>query len=131
MNKKLIEAVAEQLGYEVDDKDFKRECEDICRSPYGAAAGFTGFIYYSETEEFFDKNKDLILDLAEEMADMCDYAGTTDMIKNFGCLRDDKLTDDEIAKVIWANRETDNSTQIKNAMSWFALEEVARYIAEE
>lgn len=48
------------------------------------------------------------------------------MIQSFNCLKDLELTQDQIAKVIYTDEETEDRQAIVNAMSWFAVEEVAR-----
>ena len=58
MNKKLINAVAKQMG---GMSNLKESASDICN--YGGASGFTGFIYYVETEAFTKKNHTLIMEL--------------------------------------------------------------------
>ena len=92
---------------------------------YGADAGWHGFIYYSDTVKFFDDNKALIMESLKELASELGE-GLLEMISTFRCLRN-KYSVDEIAEVIYANSEEGELT-IKNALSWYALEEVANQL---
>ena len=96
---------------------------------HGASGGYGNFIYYSDTLAFFDANRADILALAKELA--ADY-GETDaltMISGFNCLRADKLTPTDICEAI--HGETDNTQAVKNALAWFALEEIARELCPD
>lgn len=55
-NKKLNEAVIEQMG---GFESFSENAQDI--SNHGIDGGFSGFINYSETVEFSQNNRDVIL----------------------------------------------------------------------
>lgn len=112
MNKQLIDAVVSQIG----DRD---SLVDVAR--HGADLGFNGYIYYSETVDFFDRNKALILALVGDMSDEFGLS-RIDFVKGFNCL--DQDDEDEIGEVIYGNGD---SASIKNALAWFALEEVARH----
>lgn len=128
MNRTLIDRVIEQMGYEEKNEQCLQELKDVCN--YGANMGVSGFIYYSDTCSFFTENRELIVQLAEEVADGCGYGSIFEMIKSFGCLKDSGISDTEIAKALFTDEETDVTTDIQNAMSWFALEEVARYLTD-
>ena len=122
MDKKLIKAVTKQLEGE-------ESFQDIYTS--GIGGGFTGFIYYLDTIEFFRKNKTMIVKLAEDTANELYEEGVLSMIKAFNCLKDDDLTLSQIGKVLYSKfSNTNDNTMIMNALSWFAAEEVARYVIE-
>lgn len=89
---------------------------------YGASGGWNGFTYYSDTVKFFDDNKDLIMESLKELASDLGE-GLLEMISSFRCLHNEYSVD-EIAEVIFANSEY-GEYAIKNALSWYALEEVA------
>ena len=57
---KLIDAVLEKMDFDLDD------WENLEHNFRNASDGWNGFIYYSETTEFFDKNKDLIFNALRE-----------------------------------------------------------------
>lgn len=125
MNKKLVKAVIRQLGCD------KNEAKDVLHdvTVIGADGGFHGFIYYTETEKFFRANKKEIVAHAEELADGIGES-TLNMIQGFNCLGKD-FSLDEIGRTIYGPWKDDEAHQmIANAMSWFALEEVANYITE-
>jgi hypothetical protein len=125
MNKKLIKAVKDQLGEE-NEEDFINTLGDVCDA--GASAGFGRFIYYSDTCKFYQNNKREIVKLAKEMAD--DFGqDVVSMIAEFRCLTDDKETRDEIGRAIYGTPE-DDDIQVQNALAWFALEEVARFVTD-
>ena len=91
---------------------------------HGADAGWAGFCYYSETCAFYKAHKADILDLAKQSAS--DFGqDMLAMIAGFGCLRDMKLEPTEIGEALFSGRG-ENADVIRNAMAWFALEEVAR-----
>ena len=57
---KLIDAVLEKMDFDLED------WENLEHNFRNASDGWNGFIYYSETTEFFDKNKDLIFNALRE-----------------------------------------------------------------
>lgn len=111
---KLIRSVIRQLGG-------KELLSDICSC--GANAGFSGFTYYSDTVDFYNRNKGEIIELLNSTYDDFGYKSITEMIKAFNCLND--ITDDEIGKTLYGMKRQQD-TQVANALSWYALEEVAR-----
>ena len=113
MNIKLIDAVVEQIG----DRD---SLADAARA--GADAGFCGFTYYSDTVDFYDRNKALILDLVIDQADQFGLS-RVEFLKGFNCI-DGDLMENEIGEIVYGDGD---STTVKNALAWFALEEVARH----
>ena len=112
MDKKLYNAVVEQLGEESDLADAQ-----------DASAGCPGFTYYSDTVDFFKDNRTLILDLVKEYADEMSQ-NPIDFVAGFRCLNKDPETIDEIGRAIYG-RVTSDDTQVPNALAWFALEEAA------
>ena len=119
--------VIKQLN--IDDEDeLKQTLTDITNSPHGASGGFNGFIYYDDTCKFAQDNIKDIFDYAYEQAEQLGE-GVYKMISNFNCLNDVKET--EVASTIHlalkgVEDDQGNETQILNALSWYALEEVAR-----
>ena len=73
--------------------------------------GVSGFIYYAETVLFFDKHQSEILELVEAHAD------------EYG------LTFGEMVKDL--TKDCYTVTTYKNALVWFAVEDVARSISYE
>lgn len=115
-------AVKSQTG--LNKENFFVELENVLNSPYGAAAGFGGFIYYSETVKFWRKNKAKILRFAEDQADEIGQ-NVVDMVAGFKGIKDD-FTAGEIAAALYG-RFNDDYAQIYNIMAWYCLEEVAFY----
>ena len=105
----------------------RESLEDVCR--HGAAGGFSGFIYYPDTLAFYSAHKADILAMAQAMAD--DFGeDMLAMIAGFGCLRDEKLSASAIGEALFSGRGED-AQSVRNAMAWFALEEVARELNPE
>ena len=113
---RLAESVVDQMGGE---ESFLSSWEDIIN--HGISAGFSGFIYYSETTDFAKRNIRLIRDMAKQQAE--DFGmGMLEMIAGFNCLGGD-FCQDEIGETLWGNAEDD---QILNALAWYAAEETCR-----
>ena len=55
------------------------------------------------------------------------------MIQGFNCFKNYHIPIDEIGEVIFGNNTDDleNAVTIKNALSWYAGEEVSRHIIDE
>ncbi len=129
INQDLKNAVLKQLN--IDDEDeLKQTLTDITNSPHGASGGFNGFIYYDDTCKFAQDNIKDIFDYAYEQAEQLGE-GVYKMISNFNCLNDMNVKETEVASTIHlalkgVEDSQGNETQILNALSWYALEEVAR-----
>ncbi|NBW22023.1 MAG: hypothetical protein EBR82_80125 [Caulobacteraceae bacterium] len=119
--KKLINAVKRQLG-----ENWKEDLENVLRCSSGAAGGFSGFIYYSETTQFAKKYRKSIVELLEEQAEDLGYSGSIEMVRSFNCLKGFDPNEREVARSLYG-RPTEEDTQILNALAWYALEEVARW----
>jgi len=113
---KLARAVIRQIG---GWPEFCERANDV--ASHGAAGGFAGFTYYSDTCAFAKRNKGEILEYAKEMASDLGES-LYRMIASFACL---KISEGEAAEAIH-NPRSENSTQVLNALAWFALEEVSR-----
>ena len=118
---KLVDAVLEQLVIEPGDGG--TELLDIAQ--HGIDGGYSGFTYYSDTLEFWNKHRLEIRKLAQGIASECDLSMLS-MIASFNCLKHLELNEDQVAEVIYTDEDTEDRTQILNAMAWFAAEEVAR-----
>jgi hypothetical protein len=115
---KLTKAVNKQTG-----GNLKEIAQDVCN--HGANSGFSGFIYYHETEAFYLKNKSLIVEMAKEMADSLGEP-LIGMIQGFNCL---DATEEEIGQTLYGNKKNCDQ-MVANALAWFALEEVARNLTD-
>jgi hypothetical protein len=119
-NMKLALAVIEQLGIENDDD--LQVLSDI--SKHGIQGGYSGFIYYHDTVEFWNKNR---LEIRKVLLQDADEFGTDvcTMIKGFNCLKTLDLDTDEIMECIYTDADTENRTSILNALSWYSAEKIA------
>lgn len=118
----LVEPVKRQLRAD-NVEEFFEDLENVTRSHCGAAAGFTGFIYYTETSDFWIKYRKKIMKLAEEEAEEFGDGSVMDMVKKFKVLEND-WTDDEIGRALWGRFDQD-LMYIYNAMAWYVLELMA------
>ena len=117
---KLTRAVLKQIGGN------RETLADVAR--HGAAGGFCGFTYYKDTSAFYRKNREEIKKLVKMTAKDCGE-GIFSMVSNFAYLRDWKVTEDQVAAVLFGKFgeiDEEDEIQIENALAWFALEEIAR-----
>jgi hypothetical protein len=117
INPSLIRAVIRQSG---GWQSFQDMAPDIAN--HGIAGGFSGWIYYTETCEFYAKNQELIVELVERQSDEYGYQSAGDMVKSF---RSCDATLSEIGYTLYGTKRQ-HDTQVANALAWFAAEEVAR-----
>lgn len=126
ISKKLINAVLRQLG---GGKEAKESLGDVAR--HGAAGGFGGFTYYTDTVAFFKRNKKDILALVEQRAD--DFGEEpVKMVTGFGTFKHDAPGEiyPSVARVLYGTKVREDDIQVANALAWFALEEVAQAFEE-
>lgn len=121
----LVSPVKNQLG--VNLPDFWDVLENVSRSYCGAAAGFGGFIYYSETVKFWRANRKKIMDLLSQYADEFGE-NVLQVVSNFKGFKG-VWTDDELGRALYGNYN-EEFDQIYNGLAWFALEEVAHRYAD-
>jgi len=124
----LQKNVIENLGYETLEPECMEDLQNI--NNHGAAGGYGMFCYYHDTVKFYDDNREDIKALLVELADCMDI-GMIELVKGFNCLNDN-YSYDEIAEVIYnPASDTDSTTEVKNALTWFALEETAQQLVGE
>lgn len=139
----LDRAVVAQLGgtcSELDggrcsiDEDTAQKLADVCRCSCGAAGGFCGFIYYSETREFTAANRaEIVAQLREDIAAGLfeGSRGVVSAVLSFSCFkdeRDDETLEEEAARVLFgpvADIRSGELDRVANALAWAALEELA------
>lgn len=112
----LIRAVIRQSG---GWGDFQEKAQDIAN--HGIAGGFSGWIYYTETCEFYAKNQGVIIALVEHWSNDSNLS-PIDFVSGFYCFDADKPS---VGKTLYGNKRQ-HDTQVANALAWFAAEEVAR-----
>lgn len=123
---KLIKAVKRQTGR--DWSDFQEEMKNVSNSPCGAAGGFGGFIYYTETTEFWRRNRKIITEQLSELAFSLGE-NVLQMVMSFGGIKDGDFSEDEVGRALYGNYNSDLD-QIYNVFTWFALEEVAHWYSD-
>ncbi len=115
----LVRGVVRQIG---GWDEFKGRARDVAN--HGAAGGFVGFTWHSDTVAFTRKHKADILTLCETQADDFDIkGGFLEFIAGFNCLQGWNTR--EVGEGIY-NPRSDARTTVYNALAWYALEEVAR-----
>lgn len=124
MYDKLIEAVLEGLHYS-DIEELRGTLEDIAK--YGADAGFGEFVYYSDTVKFFKRNRAEIINLVKEYAADMDTS-PFELVASFKHSKDDDWVD-EIGRALYGRLKPDD-VHVPNELTWFAVEEVARYLVD-
>lgn len=118
----LIRSVVRQFG---TWEYFKQSAQDIAQ--HGAAGGWSGFTYFNDTVPFTGRNKKAIMAHAETTAQDIGESGALEFISGFQCLKG--YTQAEVAEGLY-NPLSDAKTDVFNALAWFALEEVARSLAD-
>lgn len=138
----LDSAVVEQIGGTAQHNpgarrvtisdDEAEELESVARCSCGAGGGFSGFIYYYETWDFFRRNRSAIVAALQDMAEAVGDGCAVDLVRGFSCFKGDQPTADEVGRILWGEipaewsegAEIDNHN-VANACAWFALEECA------
>ena len=126
----LQQRVIEQLSGENElNKDNASTLKDVAN--YGADAGFTGFIYYSDTCKFFDDNKELIFkQLLDDMVNI-GYNSLAEMLSSFRCFKDIDTYDIDAFLINSDDESNNEQTTLKNGLAWYALETVASQLEEQ
>ena len=120
----LINAVLDRIGYKED----KRVVQDVNNS--SAYAGYSGFIYYSETHPFTIRYRKYIIMLLEEAAEQMGQR-IEEMVADFGVFRNSNMDLQDrrdLYKLLGGGKPSQGT--ITNVMAWFALEEVCRMFEE-
>lgn len=125
----LQEKVINQLGYDKLDNEAASTLKDVLN--YGANVGFSGFIYYYDTCQFFEENENLILNTLIEERESLGYNSLTEMLKSFRCFEDVEAYDIERFLINPNDGSNEEETTLKNGLSWYALEHVAFELEEE
>jgi len=125
-----INNVIKALGYPLSGSGdtFKElSLELVNCAEYGANIGISGFIYYSETIPFFQKNRAAII-IHMELTAAEFGTDIISMVQNFGFFRhSEKPTQSEIGRALWDRSKTDPELKsLYNVFAWYALEEVSR-----
>ena len=147
---KLDQAVIKQLGGECRNREggrFGECCEidedtaqtlaDVSGCSCGAAGGFSGFIYYTETREFTAANRAEIVARLREQIDEGLFTdengkprGVVGAVMSFNCLKDEDPSEieEEAARVLFGSVDDIRGGEldrVANALAWAALEDLA------
>lgn len=129
MSRELIEAVITQF----DADCFLDSASDVAN--YGIGGGFGGWTYYHETEEFYIKNKKLIIDWLEVFKNEVGYQSVSEFLLNCNAMKEQQFTSEDIEAFLADGADNlDCFTYFANAMSWITASEVCclyDMIAEE
>ena len=131
----LTRAVIRQLG---GGSEAKENLIDVYN--HGADAGFCNFVYYQDTVPFFEKHRKEILSVLEADGEDCGEDPAS-IVMQFRCLNLSKSDREEwrtyrsaINRLLYSNRKVDwdreEEIMVANALSWYALESVARMMVE-
>lgn len=136
----LVESILNTLGRSW--KQTRETLRDV--AAHGADCGYPGFTYYSDTRRFYIRHRSTINALV--MAEADEYGMTPiEFVAGFKCLQGTEFDDDRcewvackpdnammtaISRAIYGARLTwdDDDVTVANALSWFALESVARTV---
>jgi hypothetical protein len=121
----VANSVIKQLGGTTPEA--LEELHAVYSSSCGAAGGYTGFIWYSDTVAFWRKNRNKIVAMMNHTAESFGDTNILGMVQNFRSLS--KYTADEIARALYG-RFNEDLTEIYNTFAWYALEEVGYYYGE-
>lgn len=141
----LDAAVIAQLGgtsrnvgdYCEISEDAAEELVNVLRCSCGAAGGFPGFVYYTETREFTAKNRAAIVARLHEQIDGGFFTdengkprGVVGAVVTFSCFKDENPDEieEEAARVLFGPLEDvrgGDLDRVANALAWAALEDLA------
>lgn len=118
----LTIAVIEQFDVEA----FMNYAEDVTN--HGIMGGFSGWVYYDETEAFYLAHRDKIIQWAKNLNESI---GSNDsylaMIAEFNLMKQGDFDIDQIAEMIYTNnQDLDDFAQFANNMAWGVAEDVCR-----
>ena len=117
---RLINAVLDQLGIDDDEPADETSLSDIAN--HGIDGGFSGFVYYAETMQFYADNQGLIRDQLKEDAESYGSGSAISLVMSFNCI-DGETTEDEAGETLYS---LNHDQQVANCLAWYAAETVAR-----
>jgi len=119
------------------DEGTAEELANVCRCSAGAAGGFGGFIYYTETADFTARNRaEIVARLREQIAEGLfsdgdgKARGVVGAVLSFNCFKgeDPAEIEEEAARVLFGPVEDIRGgelNRVANALAWSALEDLA------
>lgn len=127
---KLIRAVIKQFGGM--NSDTQQMMQDVLE--HGIDGGFHGFIYYSDTVKFAQKNQKAIVALLEEQAEQLGEGDVISMVNCFKPFRKSGMDADnkkDLYLFLAGQAGRCSGTTIPNVLAWFAAESVCRMFLPE
>lgn len=133
---KQLDGEARNIGDSCEiSTDAAEELANVCRCSVGAAGGFNGFIYYSETVAFTLANRaEILAQLRQQIADglFGECGGVVSAVMSY-CLKTDDAQEraeleEETALALFGNPEEYQAKytgMVANALAWAALEDLA------
>ena len=116
---KITRAVVKQLGYTTISDECQTTLKDIAR--HGIRGGFGGFIYYSDTHNFYRKNKKQIISMLEDDANDCGN-DIIAFVRSSNCIHIDSDTNKDIYSALYGRS---GQSTITTFLAWYAAEKVA------
>lgn len=123
---RLFTAVKKQIGLPVSEVFYV--LHDVASSPVGADGGFTGFTYYSDTINFWRRNRKVTLEMMSELASDMNQS-LLESVMLYGGIHHGEWTEDEVGRALYGNYDS-NLDGIYDIFARGALEEVARWYDE-
>ena len=126
LDESLAIATIEQFGV----GQFVSYAEDVTN--HGIMGGFSGFTWYTDTEEFYTTNKDSIIQWAKDLNDSFgDNESYLVMIASFEIMKKSDFGVDDVAEFIYSGDEKlEGYTVFANNMAWGAAEDVCRHYVD-
>src|SRR5690242_14637743 len=102
---------------------------------HGINVGIGNFIYYRDTCAFYKRYRSLINKMVFEMAESLGESAV-EMVGAFNCIgsydyktkswKSENNWQNEIGVCLYGGKLSEETTQVENALAWFAAEEVCR-----
>lgn len=127
-----LEAIFRRLGYKGDMASILEDCKLIYEN--GIEEGYGKFVFFSDTKQFFEENRDTILDHLDDMAYQIlgsEDSSIVDLIyetskSSEGYLKHGK---DYLVDFIYDPQENCNS--LYNMLVWMYVQDVINFLMEE
>ena len=116
----LFDEIVKQMGYNNEIYTNKYDLIEVLKEMdtiyhHGCSSGICGFIYYNETEKFFDENSNEIIDSYKDIADSLGES-FDEMVSNF------RNSGDYIIDLL------EGGSRLKNDLVWGYLENKVGYL---
>ena len=125
VSEQMLSDISRRVGTWEEYRD--RIAQEI--NDHGADCGWSGFVYYYETADFFRRRSDEILVMLSELASEIGQT-PAEMAAGFRCLSG--VVDRGVISAVLAfgRASSDDRAVVKNALAWFALETVSARLVD-